>query len=471
MKIQFTRQLLLIVIFFAMKIQSTYAGHAFGAELTYSWYGPGPNTYTLNFTFYRDCSGITIPSSLTLQLTNTCGYPNQTVNLHQVSNVELNTHCQSVNSTCDSGSVVGITKITYSGTYTLAGPCEWFCYHSESTRATSITTLNTSGNLFTYCTINTTTGMNNTSAVFQAEPVINVVSGQAVTINPALYDADGDSVHVEFITPRTGPQAADTVSFLAGYSAQQPFSSFPPISLNAQSGEISATPQALNIGTYTLLVKEYRNGIFLGETSHDVGIYIQSLSNNYPSLSGFDGTPATTQTISAGSQSCFDVISTDADLTQTTSIQNYHLPDGMSITYAGGQPSTATICWTPTLAQISTTPYCFELRAQDDNCTFLGFNTKMYCITVSTPNSVSENNIAETIAYPSPFHNELILRSNLKECIEVAIHDLQGRKLSSTIICESESNIDMSAFDSGIYLLSATQLTTKQVQWQRVIKQ
>jgi hypothetical protein len=95
----------------------------------------------------------------------------------------------------------------------------------------------------------------------------------------------------------------------------------------------------------------------------------------------------------------------------------------------------------------------------------------MYCITVSTPNSISENNIAETIAYPSPFHNELTLRSNLKECIELAIHDLQGRKLNSTIICDSESNIDMSAFDSGIYLLSATQLTTKQVQWQRVIKQ
>ena len=75
---------------------------------------------------------------------------------------------------------------------------------------------------------------------------------------------------------------ADTVSFLAGYSAQQPFSSF-QINLNAQTGEITATPQALNIEQF-FIVERISNGIFLGETSHDVGIYIQSLSNNYPSL-------------------------------------------------------------------------------------------------------------------------------------------------------------------------------------------
>ncbi|MBK8587412.1 MAG: hypothetical protein IPN88_19230 [Bacteroidetes bacterium] len=62
-----------------------------------------------------------------------------------------------------------------------------------------------------------------------------------------------------------------------------------------------------------------------------------------------------------GWQFCFNISSGDANSTQNTFIDwDYSIPGATFTTYPGTR-ETATFCWTPTSAQISSNPYCLLL--------------------------------------------------------------------------------------------------------------
>ena len=64
------RKLLLVLAFLLSFVNTTKASHAAGGELTYSWISD--STYKITLKFYRDCSGILEPTTIT------CGYYNIT---------------------------------------------------------------------------------------------------------------------------------------------------------------------------------------------------------------------------------------------------------------------------------------------------------------------------------------------------------------------------------------------------------
>ena len=139
--------------------KSVKASHAMGADLTYECLGN--NQYRLNYSFYRDCSGISAPTSISVQIVSSCFPTPFSINLTPtpLSPNEISPTCPTAPNTCHGGSLTGIQEWIYTGIVTLPGPCaDWKFSHSESYRNIAITTINNpnTSNLYVYSLLNNT---------------------------------------------------------------------------------------------------------------------------------------------------------------------------------------------------------------------------------------------------------------------------------------------------------------------------
>lgn len=124
----------------------------------------------------------------------------------------------------------------------------------------------------------------NDDPVFTLFPPLFLCVGTPFTFDHSATDADGDSLVYSFYTPYDGDNAAGgpkDPSFLggntaifkpviwrAGYSATSPLGGS-PLTLNDTSGLLKGTPGMLGQFVVGVKVKEYRNGVYIGETLRD----------------------------------------------------------------------------------------------------------------------------------------------------------------------------------------------------------
>lgn len=365
-----------------------------GADITYTCVGINPNgsfTYNVRYSLYRDCDGISAPSSVPLRFSSSCYPALQTVNLLPIpsSPTEISPNCSTVSNTCDvpQGTYTGIEEWIYEGTITLPGPCaDWVLYHTLSARNQAITTIANPGsnNLHVYSLINNTGGICNSSPIFSNRPVPFPCQGQNFRFNHGAYDADGDSLTYELITPRNGPLPGDTITYMSGYSRTQPLTSAPPMTFNASTGDFFIVPQTVpEVTVMAVLVSEWRNGVLIGQVERDIQVTVINCNNLIPSLTGLNGSPVYQTQVCAGSELCFWIRSVDLDPTDTTIITwDNAIPNATFTTY-GGRRDSASFCWTPTFADVSNTPYCFTATVEDNSCPYLGIQVYAYCITVN----------------------------------------------------------------------------------------
>ncbi|MBL0105023.1 MAG: hypothetical protein IPP51_15425 [Bacteroidetes bacterium] len=145
--------------------------------------------------------------------------------------------------TCLGGVYTGIEKYEYEDTVTLTGSCRLNFYHDEATNSSTTTILNpSSSNLTVYCLINNLDASVNSSPTFLSPPILFLNLGHQNCNVPGAYDADGDLLNFQIITPLTGMNVSGQVTFLSGYSASQPVISSPPCTFNSVSGEFCCTP-------------------------------------------------------------------------------------------------------------------------------------------------------------------------------------------------------------------------------------
>jgi gliding motility-associated-like protein len=194
-------------------------------------------------------------------------------------------------------------------------------------------------------------------------------------------EPDGDSLYYSLIAPGTGP--ATTVTYLAGYSAQQPLISNPGVTFNNANGDICMTPAQQEVTVLAVKVEEWRNGIFIGSVIRDIQLRTVVCNNTVPTLSGINGSGQFTTTGCAGAPINFSIPSFDPDAGQTLSINwNNGIPGG-TFTTNGAQHPTGTFSWTPTQGDVSSVPHCFTVTVSDDNCPYYGMQVYSFCVTVS----------------------------------------------------------------------------------------
>lgn len=127
-----------------------------------------------------------------------------------------------------------------------------------------------------------TTFTDNSNPTFTLFPPLFLCVGEPFTFDHSATDLNGDSLSYSFYTPfngDNGPGALDPtfpnntatfqpVTFLGGFSATNPLGGT-PLTLNSASGLLSGTPSALGQYVVGILVKEYRNGVYISSTYRD----------------------------------------------------------------------------------------------------------------------------------------------------------------------------------------------------------
>jgi len=372
-----------IVIITMITSITVRGSHAVGIDLTYECLGG--NQYRFNVSFYRDCDGISAPTSVSINISSaSCGIStSQTLSL--VGSQEVSQICGNMlsNTTCNGGSLPGIEQYTYSGVYTFPTACnDWVIGYSECCRNSAITNLSSPANenLYVESHIDNTGGACNNSPVFNALPVPYICVGQTFSYNHGAVDPDGNTLVYSLVNPQSA--AGTNISYVNGYSPANPMGVTGAFNLDANTGQMTFTPDQIQQGVITILIEEYDGATLVGTTMRDIQVVVINCSNTAPTGSGVDGSASVYDfTGCAGSSFCFDIVSEDLDGGDLTTLTwNSGIP-GATFTTAGAPFETGTFCWTPTLNDIGT--HYFTVTVEDDACPIPGINTFIYEINVT----------------------------------------------------------------------------------------
>jgi len=387
-------RIVFLLLSFQFLSQQLYATHAAGADITYRWISG--NSFEVTATMYRDCEGVAAPGNITLNYYSaSCNY-NLFATLRPIPGTgqEITKACSTQVSKCAGGNAPGIQKWEYRGTVTLPAQCtDWHFGFTICCRNCAITTLQYPGNncanvpaMYVEATLNNVVAPTNSSPVFNNLPVAFLCTNQTATYNHGANDANGDSLVYSFVTPRD--QSEDTyVNFRGSYSATNPMSSSPPITISPTTGTINMTPTTIQVGVMAIWIREYRNGVLIGSVIRDMEFWTSLCNNILPTISGINGDVNLDLHACVGQPVNFTVNSGDVDAGQTVTMTwNNGIP-AASFTTTGNPYPSGVFSWTPTAADARAQPYSFTVTVTDNNCPANGSQTATYSIVVSNVNA------------------------------------------------------------------------------------
>ncbi|MBL7965297.1 MAG: gliding motility-associated C-terminal domain-containing protein [Flavobacteriales bacterium] len=364
------------------------ASHVSGVDISFDCVGP--NQYQITVNLFRDCSGISMPSTISVNVSSPCASAFN-VTLQQVpgSGYEISQLClpDLPNSDCNGGGLPGMQAYSYSALVTLNPPCNsWTVSWSTCCRNPTVNVpTSTADDIYAAATLNTLGAPCNDSPIFTAQPIPFVCVNQPVTYSYGVYDPDGDSL-VFALVP--GQQTATTfLTYGAGYSGTQPI---PGITIDPNTGVVNFTPTVTGNYIVVVSVTEYdSNGNVIGTVMRDMQFTVISCTNIVPdaplTMTNFGGSAVQTGPFSVemcvGNQFCLDLVFTDQNVGDTltlTSNVTAALP-GSTFLQTGVNPATATICWTavPGTSPVTT----FVVFAEDDACPVTGITQQTVQIT------------------------------------------------------------------------------------------
>ncbi|HYG16553.1 MAG TPA: hypothetical protein VEC12_12430, partial [Bacteroidia bacterium] len=386
----------LFLLFWVGKVGAT---HIMGSDITYKCLGNGKYEVTVNV--YRNCANNAAPLSpwqLEIQCASGGTITYQSLTNTKVTDITgIGEHCVNIKSACQGGTFqYGIEEYVFTGIVDLSSYncCEVNIAWQQNARNSNISTGAADRNFYTYATINKCINPCNNSPSFTSKPTALVCVGQDFTFNNGALDTfdAGDSLSYKLAEPLSGPGAP--IGYIPPWSAAKPltFLGFPNSGLNhpagfrmdSATGDIAFRPTIQNQVTVMVLeVTEWRkiNGVMtiVGITRRDMQIIVISCPNNkVPKMAG------KSETTCAGKQVCIEVTTDDADSTDSVKVSwNRGIPRA-TFTNTNGikRLATATVCWTPGEADVSSTPYTFTITAKDDACPLSGQSIKAFSITV-----------------------------------------------------------------------------------------
>jgi gliding motility-associated-like protein len=385
--------------------QKAHASHFAGSDLTYQCLGG--ISYKITLTFYRDCSGVSAPTSanISFNCSSNSGL-NYSATLNKIPGTgnEVTPGCSAVPTECNGGNGYGLEEYVYEATVQLA-PCnEWTMSYSSCCRNPVTNVPNNSSNSwYVEAKLNNLSAPCNSSPTFSNKPIAVICQNQNFTFNHGANDVDGDSLVYSFYAPMTSATA--TVNYAGMYSYTNFLSSLTPITINPATGDINMTPTMIGSTVTGVKVEEWReiNGVptKIGTVRRDLQLMVEFCNNQLPKLSGMDTNLTHTYNPSdtvyfyemcLGPTISFDINGFDADSANPSVIGNPELfditwnngiPGGTFNAYHNGTDSAyANFTWTPTINDVSNIPKCFTATITDEACPYNGSQTFSYCITV-----------------------------------------------------------------------------------------
>lgn len=374
--LRFTLSILLTMLLGSTQLNAT---HLAGQDLTYECLGNG--VYEITLTLYRDCQGIPVAQGYNLTATAAACGASFTIPVAQVDTPEVISHpCYGQSTICTGGTLPGIEKYTYKGITTLGFSCgDWVVGYGSCCRNAAITTGPANQGLYVETLISTDSTLCNNSPVFSNDPVLYLCAGQTYNYNHGAIDPDGDSLVYSLVDPLQNPNVP--VTFWPPFSATNPLSSSPPLSLDPNTGAIVINPTMTNqVAVMAVKVDEYRNGQLIGSVTRDLQIWVTTnCTNTLPVASGIDGYNFYTTYACVGDSVVFEIYGTDADSGQTVTMSHNN---GIPGAYYGINQTYGILgfSWTP--GSNDTGINTFTVTVTDDACPQNGSQTFTYNVVV-----------------------------------------------------------------------------------------
>lgn len=379
----FLSLIFLLTIIFSNNL---HASHALGGDLTFEY--QGGNDYLVRLKFYRDCSGVSAPTSPVVSISG-CGVSvNPTLTLTSgPTNVSPICPPDIPNSSCNGGSFLGVEEFIYESVVTLATPCvDYTASWTLSARNDVITTITNPGsqNIYLEAILDNTLATGNSSPIFTNIPASLVCVGQNIGYNHGVTDPENDSLVFSLVDCLEASNNA--VDYATGYSGVNPLLSSTGVTIDPATGQINFVPTVVQVGVVCVKIEEYRNGVKIGEVTRDMQFAVSNCQNNIPEISDIfvDGTSTGSYEYEAcvDQTFCFDINFNDLDNDIINVKWNNGIPAGsFMITYNSTNNPSAEFCWTPTLADVGA--HFFTVTAEDEACPVFGINTEVFKINVS----------------------------------------------------------------------------------------
>jgi hypothetical protein len=377
---------LIFLCFISISTKYSYASHIAGGEIIYTCIDT--NQYQFNLNLYWDCTGGFDPGpSQTLNLTSSCG-ATLSLTVNQTASTDVTPTCVGVSSNCSPGGTFpGMRSAIYTGIITLSSCNTWTISYSSCCRNSAIDNVSGS-NMYIEAKLNSTTAPNNNSPYFTAQPIPYICVNQTLNYNYGVIETDGDSLYYSIISALDGPGVPST--YYSGYSGTSPF---PGITINPATGMLSFTPTSIGNYVVVVLVQEYNsNGDLVGSVMRDIQFLVQNCTNVIPDLSGgiitnFTGSAVQTSgssiEICPGQNFSFDLIFTDADVSDSLSFQSdiATILPGATITTSGINPLSLNVTWSST-SSAGSGRFVFVINIRDDACPTYGEQSFAYIVNV-----------------------------------------------------------------------------------------
>ena len=276
--------LLVLTVMVMLLIPNTgRASHFAGVDLTYTYTGT-PNQYLVRMKLYRDCTGIPAPSSVSIcYASNTLG-TNGSATAPNVSVTPVpSSPCVTVPSNPCPGGFGDIEEHIYEVTITLPAPAsDWVFSWADCCRNGAISTLQPNG-IYVSATLNSLTAPTNSSPSFLNLAYTRFCVGNQFFYDQGATDINGDSLVFSLVTAEDGnfgcPQTPFPNTYIAPYSPTNPLASSIPITINSTNGVINFIPSVVQVAVICVLVREYRNGLLIGQVKRDIQINIVPACN------------------------------------------------------------------------------------------------------------------------------------------------------------------------------------------------
>lgn len=377
--------LLLALISLMVTSSKVLASHAAGGEITYEWISG--STYKIIFKFYRDCSGISEPTSQDCCYYNTCTGGVNTVVLNKApapNGLEVSTGCPGFSSTCGNGSNPGYREWIYTNTVTLPSQCDFWNFYVSISARNPQDNIN-GGNLYVETSLNNLAAQGNSSPYFTVKPVPYMCINSPFSFNNGAVDPNGDSLSFEMIRPRTqggsctNPANATDIPWTnpSLYNVvNNPLNVNNTFTISPTTGQMSFTPTTQQVATISMLCREWRNGIQIGSIMRDIQVIVLNcvsvapgLNQDTASLSGINFTNGQVQGCADEPMSfCFDVNSADTGAILKISDNHTISAPNSTVTYTGIGTDSARGCfsWVPTVADSGL--HIFTITVKDSAC-------------------------------------------------------------------------------------------------------
>lgn len=375
--------LLLVLVFLGLAARAT---HMSGGEIY--WECIGPNQFRITMVVYRDCAGIDVDPSYTLQVQSPCGNTTMVVStpggqeISQLCDIEL------PNSTCNGGTLPGIQQYIYTGYITLP-PCDsWTISYTNIYRNNAIVNLQNPGAQRTYlrATLNNAVSPCNDSPQFTNTAIPFVCMGYPITYSFGAFDPEGDSLSYSLIDAM-GINGVPLL-YVPPFTGNEPITG---LTLDPVTGEVTFTLNVQGNWVVVVEVNHYVNGVLVGTILRDMQFVAYPCSNVPPDpTTGLIQNPTGSATITGpraiqvceSGSFCFDMVISDpnaGDVLDAFSNIQQNLP-GATFSFTGTNPITCHVCWTAQPGSAGFYP--FIVNVNDGACPFPAFQTYVYAVTV-----------------------------------------------------------------------------------------